>query len=166
MVEPHWRPARAAAATMHRLWVLLLTLLAAARATLVSIWSAGRSAPPTALLTARAGGRSGKGRGSRSSSVDRSTDSVESHLRARLPRQPLQRPQPRKTLVLDLDETLIHSVAQGVPATYDARIDVVIDGAPCTFYVSRRPYADYFLQQVRAGGRARRAAVRASVAAR
>jgi CTD nuclear envelope phosphatase 1 len=62
----------------------------------------------------------------------------------------------RKTLVLDLDETLIHSqhdgmgrqtVARpGVPA--DFTLNVVIDNHPVSFFVHKRPHVDYFLETV------------------
>ena len=60
-------------------------------------------------------------------------------------------PARRKTLVLDLDETLIHSHSNAAvrPALYDTKIEVMIESSPCMFYVSRRPHADYFLKQVR-----------------
>lgn len=50
-------------------------------------------------------------------------------------------------LVLDLDETLIHSTTR-VSSTYDKKIQVEIDRATCDFYVSKRPYADHFLNAV------------------
>jgi len=62
----------------------------------------------------------------------------------------------RKTLVLDLDETLIHSqhdgLGRGGPArstkTSDFTLNVVIDSHPVSFYVYKRPHVDYFLQTV------------------
>ncbi|CAG5111732.1 Oidioi.mRNA.OKI2018_I69.chr2.g6007.t2.cds [Oikopleura dioica] len=62
----------------------------------------------------------------------------------------------RKTLVLDLDETLIHSqhdgLGRGGPArstkTSDFILNVVIDSHPVSFYVYKRPHVDYFLQTV------------------
>ena len=53
----------------------------------------------------------------------------------------------KKTLVLDLDETLIHSTTRSTP-DYNVRIEVVIDRTACLFYVSKRPYTDYFLETV------------------
>lgn len=56
-------------------------------------------------------------------------------------------PLKRKTLILDLDETLVHSTVQ--PVTHHHMIvDVVIDTAPCTFYVIKRPHVDTFLKKV------------------
>ena len=54
---------------------------------------------------------------------------------------------PMKTLVLDLDETLIHSQHNCI-IPYDFSINVKIDGVPTQFYVYKRPHLDFFLQQV------------------
>jgi len=61
----------------------------------------------------------------------------------------------RKTLVLDLDETLIHSHHDGVyrqtvkPGTPpDFVLKVVIDRHPVRFFVHKRPHVDFFLQVV------------------
>ncbi|KNC54173.1 serine/threonine-protein phosphatase dullard-A [Thecamonas trahens ATCC 50062] len=55
----------------------------------------------------------------------------------------------RKTLVLDLDETLVHSTLRpaGEP---DLELRVHIDSFPCVFYVFKRPHVDAFLRQVAA----------------
>ena len=53
----------------------------------------------------------------------------------------------RKTLVLDLDETLIHSTTRN-GTDYDATVDVTLGSDTHTFYVHKRPFADYFLNQV------------------
>lgn len=62
----------------------------------------------------------------------------------------------RKTLVLDLDETLIHShhsamsrntVKPGTP--HDFTVKVIIDHHPVRFFVHKRPHVDYFLDVVR-----------------
>lgn len=52
-----------------------------------------------------------------------------------------QRPneQGRKTLVLDLDETLVHSSFKPVEGA-DIMLPVEIDGQICTIYVLVRPY--------------------------
>lgn len=59
----------------------------------------------------------------------------------------------RKTLVLDLDETLIHSfhdgvlrqtVKPGTPADFIFR--VTIDRHPVRFFVHKRPHVDFFLE--------------------
>ena len=62
----------------------------------------------------------------------------------------------RRTLVLDLDETLIHSHHDGVvrqmvkPGTPpDFVLKVTIDRHPVRFFVHKRPHVDYFLDVVR-----------------
>lgn len=54
-------------------------------------------------------------------------------------------PSRRKTLVLDLDETLVHSQFK-MTESCDMRLDVVVDAFPAVFYVSKRPYLDVFLR--------------------
>uniref|UniRef100_A0A674K5T6 Mitochondrial import inner membrane translocase subunit TIM50 n=1 Tax=Terrapene triunguis TaxID=2587831 RepID=A0A674K5T6_9SAUR len=61
----------------------------------------------------------------------------------------------RKVLVLDLDETLIHSHHDGVmrptvrPGTPpDFILKVVIDKHPVRFFVHKRPHVDFFLEVV------------------
>ena len=67
----------------------------------------------------------------------------------------------RKTLVLDLDETLIHSYHNsgggGIPRNArssrkmppaDFTLQVQIDNNPIEFYVHKRPYLDFFLKVV------------------
>jgi len=53
----------------------------------------------------------------------------------------------RKTLILDLDETLVHSTIKTV-THHHITVDVAIDGLTCTFYVIKRPHVDLFLQKV------------------
>eukprot|EP00039_Didymoeca_costata_P005085 m.78332 g.78332 ORF g.78332 m.78332 type:complete len:221 (+) comp12666_c0_seq3:179-841(+) len=54
-----------------------------------------------------------------------------------------------KTLVLDLDETLIHSQRNPDPfRQYDLQLQVDINGELCNFYVSIRPNAGYFIETV------------------
>eukprot|EP00118_Oscarella_pearsei_P004501 m.19420 g.19420 ORF g.19420 m.19420 type:complete len:134 (+) comp27835_c0_seq5:38-439(+) len=64
---------------------------------------------------------------------------------------------PRKTLVLDLDETLIHSHHDGfnfsrqvARPTYppDFILRVEIDRRPTRFFVHKRPHVDFFLDVV------------------
>ena len=50
----------------------------------------------------------------------------------------------RKTLVLDLDETLVHSQFNQIKSP-DYVIPVNIDGASCNIFVSKRPGVDNFL---------------------
>jgi len=76
-----------------------------------------------------------------------------------VPLSPIQRTRlsmvRRKVLVLDLDETLIHSHHDGIvrpmvkPGTPpDFVLKVVIDKHPVRFFVHKRPHVDYFLQVV------------------
>jgi RNA polymerase II subunit A small phosphatase-like protein len=51
----------------------------------------------------------------------------------------------RKTLVLDLDETLVHSQFKPVKKP-DYTIPVDIEGKFCNIFVLKRPGTDYFLQ--------------------
>lgn len=51
----------------------------------------------------------------------------------------------RKTLVLDLDETLVHSQFKAVKKP-DYTIPVDIEGKFCNIFVLKRPGTDYFLQ--------------------
>jgi len=53
----------------------------------------------------------------------------------------------RKTLILDLDETLVHSTIKTV-VHHHITVDVMIDGLTCTFYVIKRPHVDLFLKKV------------------
>jgi len=60
---------------------------------------------------------------------------------------PTYPPPKKKVLVLDLDETLIHSTAKRV-LYYDWRLEVYIKGMKCEFNVIKRPYMELFLQTV------------------
>lgn len=64
-----------------------------------------------------------------------------------VPRSVLPRDLSRKTLVLDLDETLVHSTVRpgGRP---DFVLHTTIDGVACSFFVFKRPHVDEFLRQV------------------
>jgi len=53
----------------------------------------------------------------------------------------------KKWLVLDLDETLIHSTSKG-SKTHDHMVEVLVDKHACLYYVYRRPHVDYFLRKV------------------
>lgn len=53
--------------------------------------------------------------------------------------------QKRKTLILDLDETLVHSTTQEM-GQYDLNVEVSIEGFQITMFVSKRPYLDFFLE--------------------
>ncbi|KAL7102746.1 hypothetical protein ACP275_08G137300 [Erythranthe tilingii] len=52
----------------------------------------------------------------------------------------------KKTVFLDLDETLIHSTANFPPEKYDFVVRPVIDGEKADFYVLKRPFVDEFLK--------------------
>lgn len=61
----------------------------------------------------------------------------------------------RKTLVLDLDETLIHSHHDSMPRNtvkpgtpHDFTVKVTIDRHPVRFFVHKRPHVDFFLDVV------------------
>ncbi|KAJ3083819.1 Nuclear envelope morphology protein 1 [Quaeritorhiza haematococci] len=56
-------------------------------------------------------------------------------------------PKRTKTLVLDLDETLIHSTSRG-SRNHDHVIEVLIDKHACLYYVYKRPHVDFFLKKV------------------
>jgi Dullard-like phosphatase family protein len=55
-------------------------------------------------------------------------------------------------LVLDLDETLLHSSLQAPEPQYahlyQYSLNVYVDHVPCTFYVSERPYLKNFMKRV------------------
>jgi len=53
----------------------------------------------------------------------------------------------RKTLVLDLDETLVHSSFKHVPNA-DITLQIDIDGQLCTIYVLVRPFVAEFLKRM------------------
>jgi CTD nuclear envelope phosphatase 1 len=68
-----------------------------------------------------------------------------------------------KTLVLDLDETLIHSTSRPLPAAgirglFGARraashtVEVVMGGRSTLYHVYKRPFVDFFLRKVRVAG--------------
>ncbi|KAF8117238.1 hypothetical protein N665_0012s0239 [Sinapis alba] len=54
----------------------------------------------------------------------------------------------KKTIVLDLDETLIHSSTEKPEAPYDFVVKPEIDGQILTFFVIKRPGVDDFLKKV------------------
>jgi len=55
--------------------------------------------------------------------------------------------QSRKTLVLDLDETLVHSSFQK-PEWFDYEVPIVFNDTTYTIFVQKRPGVDQFLEQV------------------
>ncbi|XP_050368132.1 uncharacterized protein LOC126786369 [Argentina anserina] len=57
-------------------------------------------------------------------------------------------PQEKKTIVLDLDETMVHSQAGPPPEKYDFVVRPRIDGMVMDFYVLKRPGVDEFLEKL------------------
>ncbi|GFQ00033.1 ctd small phosphatase-like protein, partial [Phtheirospermum japonicum] len=51
----------------------------------------------------------------------------------------------KKTVFLDLDETLVHSTPNFPPEKYDFVVRPVIDGQKVEFFVLKRPFVDEFL---------------------
>ncbi|XP_022714579.1 mitochondrial import inner membrane translocase subunit TIM50-like [Durio zibethinus] len=54
----------------------------------------------------------------------------------------------KRTIVLDLDETLVHSRPGPPPPMYDFMIKPIIDGVRINFYVLKRPGVDEFLEAI------------------
>ena len=54
----------------------------------------------------------------------------------------------RKTLILDLDETLIHSVSKGGAMSAGHMVEVRLGQHAILYYVHKRPHCDLFLQRV------------------
>ncbi|KAI5969999.1 NEM1 [Candida margitis] len=64
-----------------------------------------------------------------------------------------QRKRRKKILILDLDETLIHSLSRGGPRTFNPAskskmIEIKLNNVSSLYYVHKRPYCDYFLTQI------------------
>jgi RNA polymerase II subunit A small phosphatase-like protein len=53
----------------------------------------------------------------------------------------------KKTLILDLDETLVHSSFKYVPHV-DIILPIDIEGKQCEIYVLKRPCVDEFLMKM------------------
>lgn len=65
------------------------------------------------------------------------------------PRPLLAKSPPQKTLILDLDETLIHSLSKGGRLTSGHMVEVKLEGQhPILYYVHKRPYCEEFLRKV------------------
>lgn len=58
-----------------------------------------------------------------------------------------RQPKGRKTLVLDLDETLVHASIQST-RTCEFITEVFLEGRSCLYYVTRRPHLELFLKSV------------------
>ncbi|KAH9257781.1 hypothetical protein BASA81_003799 [Batrachochytrium salamandrivorans] len=56
----------------------------------------------------------------------------------------------KPTLVLDLDETLVHCNANsdGLPGTFDIAFEVKFNNVGCNVFVRKRPHLDHFLLEV------------------
>ncbi|KAI8873606.1 hypothetical protein GQ42DRAFT_104561, partial [Ramicandelaber brevisporus] len=54
----------------------------------------------------------------------------------------------KKTLILDLDETLIHATSINPGRKYHFRVEVNVDQLIVLYYVYKRPHVDYFLKKV------------------
>lgn len=55
----------------------------------------------------------------------------------------------KKTLILDLDETLVHSLSRGSRMSNSHMVEVKLNSQVATlYYVQKRPYCDLFLKQV------------------
>lgn len=61
-----------------------------------------------------------------------------------IPLPPLLSPK-KKTIFLDLDETLVHFKPELPPEKYNFIVRPVFDGEKVEFYVLRRPFVDEFL---------------------
>lgn len=64
-----------------------------------------------------------------------------------------ERKRRKKTLILDLDETLIHSLSRGAPRLLSllnamCQIELKINGVLTLYYVYKRPYCDFFLREI------------------
>ncbi|CEP60870.1 Nem1-Spo7 phosphatase catalytic subunit NEM1 LALA0_S02e01508g [Lachancea lanzarotensis] len=69
-----------------------------------------------------------------------------------IPQSMLNR-QKRRTLVLDLDETLIHSMSRGTSSSNSSQghmveVKFAVSGISTLYYVHKRPYCDFFLTKV------------------
>jgi TFIIF-interacting CTD phosphatase-like protein len=62
------------------------------------------------------------------------------------PNSTVKRRKKRKTIVLDLDETLVHSSLEY--GNSDFQIEVLMDKKSVIYHVYKRPYCDYFLEKV------------------
>lgn len=65
------------------------------------------------------------------------------------PRYRMVLPRRSKILVLDLDETLVHSTSMSSGSgDCDFMVEVLIEKSSCLYYVYKRPYLDHFLETV------------------
>ncbi|KAJ1657876.1 Nuclear envelope morphology protein 1 [Dispira simplex] len=54
----------------------------------------------------------------------------------------------KKTLVLDLDETLIHGTLSSQCRSYHHPVEIMVENVTCLYYIYKRPHVDYFLKKV------------------
>ena len=54
----------------------------------------------------------------------------------------------KKTLILDLDETLVHSAFKSFYLKEDIKFNMIYDGKEHTIYVLKRPFVDEFLEKM------------------
>lgn len=60
----------------------------------------------------------------------------------------------KKILILDLDETLIHSLSRGSPRSFNTSagepkmIEIKLNNIASLYFVHKRPFCDFFLQQI------------------
>lgn len=59
----------------------------------------------------------------------------------------------KKTLILDLDETLIHSLSRGAPRSLGSSsschmIELKVNNMATLYYVYKRPFCDFFLREI------------------
>lgn len=59
----------------------------------------------------------------------------------------------KKTLILDLDETLIHSMSRGAPRSLGSSnschtIELKVNSVATLYYVYKRPFCDFFLREI------------------
>ncbi|KAK9031150.1 hypothetical protein V6N11_032537 [Hibiscus sabdariffa] len=57
-------------------------------------------------------------------------------------------PDKKRTIVLDLDETLVHSMTDPRPPNYDFIVTPFLNGVTMNFYVLKRPGVDEFLEAI------------------
>ena len=70
---------------------------------------------------------------------------------SQFPRRKLSLGRRKKTLVIDLDETLVHTTNKAIPfKPPDFNVELVLDNQVLHYYVFKRPHVDYFLQKVAA----------------
>lgn len=64
-----------------------------------------------------------------------------------------EKPRRKKTLVLDLDETLVHSLSRGTPRSLGLSgschmVELKVNSVATLYYVYKRPFCDFFLREI------------------